>query len=116
MIAAETEKLSIDQYIPNEIRWYFPNESNIHPEKSDFAVLNYVPMSNKLGERWAVITVENRSSGTRILTQNHLLGLFADGVRKMPKEFRRPFEGKESLSVSINFGINKFPILGVYSN
>ncbi len=113
--AAERENLSIDRSPWGDKHWYFPNEMDKYPKKSDFSIINYVPMSNDIGERWAVITVKNTSAGTRILTQDHLLGLFANGERIAPKGFRKSVGGKEYLSIAVGFGKNKFPILDIYS-
>jgi hypothetical protein len=70
-------------------------------------------MSNDLGERWAVITLTNTSSGSRILEHEHLMALFADGKRKSSLAFKVSFEGQETQSVTVSFGENKFPILSI---
>ncbi|MEL0645969.1 hypothetical protein V6248_00910 [Pseudoalteromonas agarivorans] len=73
-------------------------------------------MSNDEGERWAVITLTNLASGKRELNQEHILGLFADGSRLTPSEFKLGFNGNQTQSVTVSFAEHKFPILSVYSS
>ena len=108
--------LNVDRAIPSSIHLSFPNDNKITPKKSDFTILNYVLMSNNEGERWAVITLTNLSSGNRELNQEHLLALFADGSRLTPIEFKLGFKGSETQSVTVSFAEHKFPILSVYSS
>ena len=86
------------------------------PKKGDFEIVNYVLMSNEIGERWSVITLTNLATGNRTLDQEHLLGLFADGSRINPLKYKLNFEGKETQSITVSFGDHKFPILNIYSS
>lgn len=105
--------LTIDKAVSNDFKLSFPNDKNTKAKLSDFELVNYVVMSNLLGERWAVITLTNTSSGNRILEHNHLLALFADGSRHSPSELKLNFEGNETQSITVSFGENKFPILSI---
>lgn len=109
------DALSIDRVVPNSFDLAFPNDANVQPEQSDFVVNNFALMSNDSGERWAVVTLTNRASGRRSLTQKHLMAIVADGNRVSPIEFLRTFRANETLSLTINFGESKFPLLSVYS-
>ena len=111
--ANETEVLTVDRVVPNNLELSFPNDRRIKPKSSDFELVNYVVMSNELGERWAVVTVRNSSTGGRTLENGHLMALFANGDRKSPLEFKVNFEGKETQSITVSFGENKFPILTI---
>ncbi|EDM65698.1 hypothetical protein PE36_09783 [Moritella sp. PE36] len=111
--ANETEVLTVDRVVPNNLELSFPNDRRIKPKSSDFELVNYVVMSNELGERWAVVTVRNSSTGGRSLENGHLMALFANGDRKSPLEFKVNFEGKETQSITVSFGENKFPILTI---
>lgn len=112
---AAEEVISVDRVVPNSVELAFPNESNIQPEQSDFSVNNFVLMSNDSGERWAVVTLTNRASGRRSLTNKHLMAIVADGQRIAPMELLQSFKANETLSLTINFGESKFPLLSVYS-
>ncbi|MDN3682590.1 hypothetical protein QWZ04_19980 [Vibrio tapetis subsp. quintayensis] len=111
----ENETLTIDQVVVESVDLAFSNESNTQPELSEFGIQNYVLMSNDLGERWAVVTVKNKASGRRTLTQKHFLAVLANGDRIFPNEFSQFFNRNETMSVTISFGQNKFPILSIYS-
>ena len=113
--ANETEVLTVDRIVSNKLELAFPNVKNLKPKPSDFELVNYVIMSNELGERWAVLTLTNTSTGNRMLEQGHLMALFADGERKNPLEFKLNFEGRETQSISVSFGESKFPILTISS-
>ncbi|WP_462156367.1 hypothetical protein [Pseudoalteromonas piscicida] len=112
---AAEEALTIDSVVPNNMELAFPNDTNIYPDISDFKVLNAVLMSNENGERWAMITIKNQSSGRRTLTQKHLLALTANGQRIAPMKLSESFDGGETLSLTLAFGENKFPLLNVYT-
>lgn len=111
--ANETEVLTVDRVVPSNLELAFPNDRSIKPKSSDFELVNYVIMSNEMGERWAVVTLTNSSTGSRTLENGHLMALFANGKRKSPLEFKVSFEAKETQSITVSFGGNKFPILSI---
>jgi hypothetical protein len=111
-----TEALSVDRSVSRSINLSFPNDKNITPKKGDFKIVNYVLMSNEIGERWSVITLTNLSTGNRNLEHEHLIALFADGNRTNPLEYKLNFEGKETQTITVSFGEHKFPILSIYSS
>jgi hypothetical protein len=113
--ADDTETLTVDRSVSQNIEFSFPNNKNIMPKAGDFEIRNYVLMSNEAGERWSVITLTNLSSGTRALDKEHLLALFADGSRSNPLTHNLTFKGKETKTVTVSFGESKFPILSIYS-
>lgn len=112
---ADEDVLTIDRVVSGSIELAFPNEQNLQPEQSDFEINNFVLMSNEAGERWAVVTLTNQASGRRALTHKQLMAIVADGRRVAPIEFLQSFKANETLSVTINFGNIKFPLLSVYS-
>ncbi|WP_076538038.1 hypothetical protein [Shewanella sp. UCD-KL21] len=112
---AEEEILTVDRSVSGSFQSSFPNDQKIFADISAFQILNCVLMSNDKGERWAVITVNNTANGQRTLNQKHLLALFANGDRIVPAAFTAKFDSNEILSITINFGEYKFPILEVYS-
>ena len=112
---ANEDVLSVDTIVSNSFDLVFPNESNIQQEQSDFKVNNFILMSNEAGERWVVVTMSNTSSGRRSLTHKHLMAIVADGQRIAPIEFIQSFKANETLTLTINFGMSKFPLLSVYS-
>ena len=114
-LTAKEEVLTLDRVVPINFELAFPNDDNIEPVLSDFKVKNAILMSNELGERFAVVTIENRSSGSRNLNQKHLMAQVSNGERISPQAFSQTFNGGETLSLTINFGENKFPLLNVYS-
>jgi hypothetical protein len=114
--SADDDILNVDRSVSKSIQLAFSNDNNITPKKSDFEVINYVLMSNENGERWSVITLTNLSHGERSINQEHLLALFADGSRSEPLAFTNNFKGKETQSLTLSFGENKFPILSIYSS
>lgn len=114
--AEAVDVLTIDRTVSKSIQLSFPNDNNIKPKKGDFEIVNYVLMSNEMGERWSVITLTNLSSGNREFSHDHLIGLFADGSRISPLKYNLNFEGQETQSITVSFGQHKFPILTIYSS
>ena len=111
--SAEDDVLMVDQTLGKEVQLTFPNERNFQPKPSDFKVVNYVPMSSESGDRWAIVTIKNTSSGSRIFESHYLLGLFADGERRAPLEYKQTLIGNETVSMTLAFGRHKFPLLNV---
>ena len=83
----------------------------IRPQKNDFELLNFAPMSNKLGERWVLVTVRNTSSGRRFLKSEHIVATFANQDQAYPLNLNQSVGGGEISSKIVFFGINKFPII-----
>lgn len=110
---AEENVLMIDQMPDKNVQLAFPNEANIQPKSGDFSVISYVPMSSEDGDRWAIVTLKNTSSGSRILESQYLIGLFADGARRTPLEYKQTLNGGETVSITLAFGRHKFPLLSV---
>lgn len=112
-VLADENVLMIDQMPDKSVQLAFPNERNIQPKSGDFTVLNYVPMSSEDGDRWAIVTLKNTSSGSRIFESQYLIGLFADGERRAPLEYKQTLNGGETVSITLAFGRHKFPLLSV---
>ncbi|NMP33461.1 hypothetical protein HII17_18090 [Thalassotalea sp. M1531] len=111
--ANDKDTLTIDRFVSNNLEFSFPNDKGYKPKSSDFDLINYVVMSNEYGERWAVLTLTNLSSGNRVLERDHIMATFADGEVKSPLNLKLDFEGKETQSITVSFGKSKFPILSI---
>lgn len=85
----------------------------IKPHQNDFNLVHFAPMSNKLGERWALVTVENSSAGQRILKDERLVATFANGDQSRALDLHEELKPGENLSKTIFFGTNKFPIISI---
>ena len=114
-LIANQDVIIVDRVIPNSIELAFPNERNIEPEISDFQINNFILMSNDDGERFAVVTLTNLSSGSRTLNHNHLMAQVSNGERINPLPFKQAFKGDETISLTLGFGENKFPLLTIYT-
>ncbi|MCL1076784.1 hypothetical protein D5R81_01465 [Parashewanella spongiae] len=112
---ANDEPLSLDRVVPSNFTLAFPNEDNIRPSISTFKVNNFALMSNETGERWAIVTLTNQASGRRTISQKHLMALVADGEHITPFEISQSFKAGETLSLTLYFGVSKFPILTVFT-
>ena len=107
--------LSIDKPIISHENLFFPNQDEVQPDKSDIQIISYILLSSKSGERWATVTFENLSKGQRILTKRNILAILANGKKKSPLNLKQKFAGNEKITLNLNFGINKFPILSLYA-
>ena len=95
------EKLSFD----------IDETDRLKPKANDFELLHFAPMSNKIGERWVLITVKNMSSGRRFLKSEHIVATFANEEQKNPKDLSESIDAGQIVSKAIFFGVNKFPIV-----
>ena len=108
------DALTLDEPIANGIDLEFVDDDEIEPKVSDFKIVSSLQMSNRVGERWVTITLENTSSQQRLLDKEHIVAVFANGKRRNPVGLEHKFSGKEKVTKIINFGISKFPVLKVY--
>ena len=107
--------LTIDRTVINSSQIQFPNEKNINPKASSFEVINYVLMSSPIGERWATVTLKNTATGSRKFDSSKVMALLANGSRVKPHSYNYMFDGNQTLTLSLNFGVSKFPLLEVYT-
>ncbi|MES9831558.1 MAG: hypothetical protein ABW139_04885 [Candidatus Thiodiazotropha sp. DIVDIV] len=109
----ENEVLTIDEPILGSMDIEFDNADDLLPKTGDFLISSNLLMSNQLGERWAVLTIQNRSSSQRLLDREHIVALFANGEKRYPQYAEYTFYGKEQKTMTISFGESKFPIVKV---
>lgn len=91
----------------------FDQKSPIKPSSNDFQILEISYLSNKLGERWALVTLKNRSSGQRLIDNEYIVATFADGSQAYAKNLDARFSANEILTRSIFFGVKAYPIVRV---
>lgn len=91
----------------------FQQTKPLTPAKSDFKLISSSFMSNELGERWALVTVQNLSNGQRIIKNQHMVATFADGSQAYAKNLEAAIAGNAQLSRAVQFGVNKFPIVSI---
>jgi hypothetical protein len=60
-----------------------------------------------------ILSIKNLSTSQRLLDSEHIVAQFADGERRNPENIKRRFFGSEEVTMTINFGVSKFPILRV---
>ncbi|BAJ01271.1 hypothetical protein [Shewanella violacea] len=110
-----SDVFSVDRIVSNDVELKFTNDGDIQPKISEFIVVNYVLMSNEKGDRRAVVTLENQSSGSRIFKSDQVMALMGDGRRLSPHTYKQKFKRGESISMTLLFGNNKSPILQIYT-
>lgn len=107
------EILTIDETIPEAVNLEFSDTNDLAPKIGEFKVLSSILMSNLTGERWATITIKNLSSHQRILDKEHIIAIFANGEKRNPLQAVHKFSSEEEITLILNFGESKFPILRV---
>lgn len=105
--------LHFDQHSMEGHEFQFENQDRLLPDRSDFKLLRFAMMSNSVGERWVLVTVQNASTGVRILKKEHLMATFANGKRRFPVKLQQRIAAGEIRSIAVNFGYNRFPMLQV---
>ena len=115
---ANDEILSVDPVSLSGGAFAFENDAKRYPKQSQFSILHSVMMSSESGRRLAVVTIENKASGSRILQADHIMALFADGSRLNPLTFDEgiKLDDGEKRSLTLSFGENEYPILAVYTS
>ena len=91
----------------------FKHDDELKPIPNDFRMIEVSYLSNDLGERWAFVTFENRSSGQRVLKNKAIVATFVDGVQAYALNLNETLKGNERLTKAVYFGIHQFPIVSV---
>lgn len=108
---SHTLQFEMTPYKNSEV--FCENDERIHPAANDFELVDYHLMSSELGERLVLATIKNTSSGLRILKKEYAVAILGDCSRIFPAELERKFQGKETLTVQLDFGVLKYPVLKV---
>ena len=104
--------LFFDRNIPAVEGLNFEDSDKWLPKASDFELINYYIMSNGCGERWALVTVKNITSGVSSLSNEDIVALMADGSKRVA-DIERRIEGYTTESFLVGFGYSKIPIIKV---
>ena len=91
----------------------FKHDNELKPDSNDFHIIEASYLSNDLGERWAFVTIENQSSGQRLLKNKEIVATFVDGFQSYAHNLNITLKGNEHLTKAIYFGIHRFPIVSV---
>ena len=105
--------LRFDDVLVRITEYHFKEEDKIEPAPSAFAIVNYAPMSNELGDRWALVTVRNTSSGGRFLRNKFMVARFANGTRAEARNLDDRVDGGGIYSKAVFFGYSAFPIINI---
>jgi len=95
----------------NQLR--FEKSDRLKPTPNDFRLIEVAFMSNNIGERWVIVTIENTSSGKRLLKNDHIIATLANGEQSQAFGVDDTLEGGEILTKAVHFGDHKFPIVQV---
>jgi hypothetical protein len=109
----DDEYLLFDDNTP-KFDWYSfkaKETERLKPKANEFRMINYSPMSNKIGERWVLVTLRNTSTEQRFLKSEYLVATFANGEQTNPGFVDHKVDGGGVITRTIYFGINKFPIV-----
>lgn len=93
----------------------FCEEDPLEPIKNDFEILNYNVMISEEGHRYAILTIRNASAGQRLLTDQHLVAIYADCNSDYPMGLKQKLSGGQITTRTVYFGRYKFPIIKVIS-
>ncbi|MDX2110467.1 MAG: hypothetical protein SFY80_09535 [Verrucomicrobiota bacterium] len=106
-----SEVIRIDDPIPQLADIQFPNPNRYGPEPSQFRMVAATPMSNELGERWALVTLYNPTGGKLELENNMIMATFANGDRSLALNLNLRVDARQNQSFAVSFGSHKFPIV-----
>ncbi|WP_125718079.1 hypothetical protein [Pseudoalteromonas rubra] len=106
----DTMQMSLDSLL-------FDRSERIKPAKSDFKVTRSIAMSNDDGYRAVLLSIENLSSGRRILEPEQLMVIYADGAAQQVSALPHKvvLEGYEQRNFTLELGTNDYPVIAVVS-
>lgn len=85
----------------------------LQPDENDFDLVDFSFLSNRKGDRVALVTVRNRAGGQRIFSEGQVVGLLANCKTLHPFEFRVKVKSGEQVTKRIYFGRQRFPLTGL---
>lgn len=91
----------------------FKHDNELRPSPNDFRLIEAYFLSNNIGERWAVITIENTSPGKRFLKNEFIIATFANGNQTTGFNLNETLKSNERLTKSVFFGIHQFPVVNI---
>jgi len=105
--------LLFDENTPAFKNYYFDIDEHdrLKPWSNDFELIEFAPMSNKQGERWAMVTVRNTAAGRRFLKRDYLVATFANAHQANPSALNEEVDAGETFTATVPFGVYKFPIV-----
>ncbi|MBQ4835286.1 MULTISPECIES: hypothetical protein [Pseudoalteromonas] len=116
--SAEEKPYTMDSYLPPINVYEFYREDKIRPQKSDFKIKSTIAMSNEDGNRAVLVSIENLSSGRRILEPEQIVVMYANGdvtkLSSLPKKIT--VDGGASVNMTIELGYNIYPIISVLTS
>lgn len=114
-IDVDDRVLYFDPALPPVGALRFQRDDDLDPDANDFRIINAFFMSNDLGERWALLTIENSASGQRLLKDEYLVATFANGSQAEAIGVEETVKAKERFTKTVFFGLHRFPIIQVRS-
>ena len=89
------------------------NPDKVSPQKNDFELIDYALMSTEQGERFALVTIKNKTNGQRIFKQNQLMAILGNCSFVFPQKFEFTLSGNETTTRKIYFGLLRYPIVKI---
>ena len=89
----------------------FKDKDDLQPVKSAFSMVEYSLMSNPQGDRWALVTVKNKTAKQEKISDDNFVAVFADGERRNASKFFELVAPNGRLTEAIYFGKSNFPII-----
>lgn len=110
------QALTFDRYVIDPEELFFEEDSKIRPDKSFINLRNFRAMSNILGERFAMITVQNQLKSKQNLDPEEFVGIFANGSRRYPRDFSISIDPARTQTFTLDFGTHRFPLVKIVIN
>lgn len=92
---------------------YERNSKDLRPRLSEFQVSYRRFLSNDVGERFALVTFTKETGILRIVDEQDIVGILANGERLYPISIDGETRIGSRGTALLNFGPNKFPLVGV---
>jgi len=91
----------------------FDIDLDIKPTSNDFELKDYSLISSESNVRQALLKIHNTATGQRILVQDHIVAIYADGHRAHPLTFDLAMSAGQTVIKTIQFGEYHYPIVKI---
>lgn len=106
-------RLDIVTIDPETLYYDEDDRTQLIPTRAFMEVIDYHPMSDGAGVRYALITLDNQLRTRTVLERENFVGIFADGERRNPIHCDETLDPLVRRSMVLNFGPHTFPLVKI---
>lgn len=111
--AADAVHFDIVTIDPETLSYDEEDRTQLMPTRAFVNIINFHPMSDDNGNRYALVTLQNQLRTRTVLEKENFVGIFANGRRSNPIACDETLDPAIERSTVLRFGSSKFPLVKI---